>query len=826
MHVFHRVIISIFLAFILSSCSKEDKSFTNSIGIKFVRIEDGSFKMGESNTFDPDKLGAMKYLTTGDYDEHPVHNVEISKPFYISVGEVTIEQFQKFQKSYKGVEKYSPYATGVSWDDAVAFCNWLSKKEGKTYRLPTEAEWEYAARAGSNSLFCDGNKLPDSNYVNSWDLKNVANNIAEWVYDWYGPYTSQDVVDPVGRANGFTKVIRGAGLDRQVPYYSRSANRASMPPNFPPIPLEELHNIKSEQVKTSDRDSKQKGFTKLESREHYKNFYKKESNSQGFHNIGFRIVEGEMPDTKPLPMHIPFVNQAIVQNTDVAKISPYKNKPYFERRYLLPIPPDNTKEENLKAIQIAGFDPGILRHNHSPALEVAPNGDVILIIYTSVEEIDPDVSIMEARLRFGTDKWDMPEIFLDCADVDDHAPLLWNDNDTLRLFWGHNKLNPGFPFQWISSIDNGATWSHVNFPIFKTLIGGHSAQPINSAFRDSKGNIHVASDAIGGESVLWLSTNKGRTWIDPGGRTGGRHTTFVLLHNDRILGMGGKSTNIDGYMPKSISDDNGRTWKITKTPFPSLGSNQRPTIIKLKSGRLFFAGDLQRKDGYQPPTFHERGAYVALSDDEGKTWKIKKLPGTLPHEDPERAANLGGNTLGYSIARQAPNGIIHLITTMNTPCLHFAFNEAWILSNNTDSSLTEYSLDKNISNVKEYKEFYSNGGIKGKWSAGIADDGRYLLHGEKTAYYKNGQVQWKVKYNIGEKIGDEFYYSKDGTLIWSWKHNTDGKGVWTNYYHDGKRKTKSTWKNRRAIGKATYWDKKGNVIHQVEFNNGFVKSLN
>ena len=193
--------------------------------------------------------------------------------------------------------------------------------------------------------------------------------------------------------------------------------------------------------------------------------------------------------------------------------------------------------------------------------------------------------------------------------------------------------------------------------------------------------MYVGSDAVNAESVLWKSKDDGKTWSDPGGRTNGRHTAFAILKDGRLLGMGGKNSDIDGFMPKSISKDGGKTWQFSKTPFPALASNQRPTLVRLKSGRLFFAGDAQDNAGKQPDGFTmPRGAYVALSDDEGETWKIKRLPGAEDHETPARAKRLGGPTLGYAVAAQAPNGVIHLITSMNAQALHFALNEAWMLA--------------------------------------------------------------------------------------------------------------------------------------------------
>ena len=125
----------------------------------------------------------------------------------------------------------------------------------------------------------------------------------------------------------------------------------------------------------------------------------------------------------------------------------------------------------------------MLRHQHSPALTVAPNGDVIAIYYTSSSETRPDIAQIASRLRFGADEWDMPSFFLDFADANDHAPMLTTDNGTLRLYWGSNQLDSGFPFQTIASTDSGATWSVPQFPVFTTWIGGHSAQPITNAFR-------------------------------------------------------------------------------------------------------------------------------------------------------------------------------------------------------------------------------------------------------------------------------------------------------------------------------------------------------
>jgi hypothetical protein len=373
----------------------------------------------------------------------------------------------------------------------------------------------------------------------------------------------------------------------------------------------------------------------------------------------------------------------------------------------------------------------------------------------------------------------------------------------------------------MTSDDSGATWSEVHFPDFITPIGPHSRQPINTALRDRAGTLYVSSDARGGSSVLWATSDEGRHWSDTGGRSAGRHTTYCLLKDGRILGMGGKNTNIEGYMPKAISRDGGKTWSVTKTPFAALSTNQRPSLLRLQSGRLFFAGDFQNKEGKQPKGITQSGSYVAVSDDDGENWTIKRIPVAQPHE-----TDLKAPTLGYSAARQAPNGVIHLITSMNTPCLHFELNEAWILSD-CDANATDAELmpgrTKSINAVKSYAEKYSSGQTRATWSAGTGDDGRYLLHGLETWLFENGRKHYEVKFQFGRKIETETLWRSDGSVDWQWTYGQDGKGVWTQYWEDGKKKAESTWANFHAEGPARCWNRNGTLLSDVTFRNGTLR---
>ena len=195
-----------------------DKVATNSLGMQMLPIPSGFFEMGN-----PDP-GIQ------DWDEVPMHGVTISG-FSMSETEVTIEQYRQFMPEFAGSQLEYPYVVGVSWEDATTFCEWLSEREGVTYRLPTEAEWEYACRAGTSTPYWSGEEPPKQETPNPWGLKNMHSGPREWCYDWYGLYSYEDMVDPVGVDGGIARVIRGGG-DEGRAYYGRSFNRSGYGPGF------------------------------------------------------------------------------------------------------------------------------------------------------------------------------------------------------------------------------------------------------------------------------------------------------------------------------------------------------------------------------------------------------------------------------------------------------------------------------------------------------------------------------------------------------------------------------------------------------------------
>ncbi len=793
----------------LRGASAENASHPNSVGLRMVAIAPGSFTMGATNDT-PASLGGPSLTPRGDGDERPAHKVTLTHAYAISATPVTRSAFRQFRPDFVGLDWFEPYATGVSWEDAMAFCRWLSAREGRPYRLPTEAEWEYAARAGTSTLFWSGDRPPERGATNPWGLQDIGAGIPEWCCDWHGPYPWNEQVDPVGPANGIARIVRNSGLETREPdsdethpshlgfkptayraidpFYRRSANRASMLPQ-------------------------------AESR-----------SGHVAHFIGFRIVQAPLPATPPTPAPACFPLSGVLQSRIGVEEGPPPDQPYFHARPILPIPPENDQGGGIAAV---GLHPGVMAHLHSAGFAVMPNGDLLQISFsasTRHTEYEPNTTMVVTRLRHGAAQWDMPDLFYDLADVNDQSALLWNDHGRV-WFFGGGRYQGDVRFKFATSSDSGATWSRLTLPDITRQTAYVEPQPITSAFRAGPDEtIFFGSDAKGGSSMLWASSDDGASWQDTGGRTAGRHTTFVALRDGRILGLGGKNTNIDGYMPRVYSADGGRTWsRPERTNFPALGANQRPVILRLQSGRLFFAGDFQqiRGDKVAPDAVHERGAYVALSDDEGGTWHVKRLALALPHEVrqiPKVNPDWGGAendfaTIGYCAAAQAPDGVIHLMTSMNHPSQHFAMNEAWILSDVTGEANATVTGPA-AGPVVQHEERYADGTLKATWGSRRAANGEYVLQGPQTWHFRDGQKQYEATYAFGRKVGTETRWDTAGRRLWTWEHRDDGTSIWTHFWWNGRKKDQSTWRDFRADGAATQWSPEGRVLARHMFKEG------
>jgi formylglycine-generating enzyme required for sulfatase activity len=243
------------------------KKFTNSIGMQFVLIPSGTFTMG-----------SPKEESGREANEGPRHEVQITRSFYLAIFEVTQGEYEKIMG--KNPSGFSPKGHGkdriagvdakklpvetVDWHDAVKFCEELTawpKEKGtrRLYRLPTEAEWEYACRAGAKEHvpFSFGKSIGPaqanlntaygaagagkpvtrtsevgSYKPNAWGLYDMHGNVWEWTGDWIDDYSKRKVktLDPKGAATGSQRVFRG-GCWTNPGYYCRTAKRYPATPN-------------------------------------------------------------------------------------------------------------------------------------------------------------------------------------------------------------------------------------------------------------------------------------------------------------------------------------------------------------------------------------------------------------------------------------------------------------------------------------------------------------------------------------------------------------------------------------------------------------------
>jgi formylglycine-generating enzyme required for sulfatase activity len=211
-------------------------------GIPFILIQPGCFTMG--NTKSP---------TERTTNEFPSHRVCIEKAFYLSETEVTQKQWEDIMGNNPSkVASYNRPVDRVNWNDVQAFITTINKKDGGTlFRLPTEAEWEYAAKAGSNEDYSFGNDASSlDNYAwfgnlgykgsshevalkqpNAWGLYDMHGNVWEWVQDWYDPeyYKNSPEKNPAGAVAGKYRVYRGGSWVGK-PDTLRSSQRSSALP--------------------------------------------------------------------------------------------------------------------------------------------------------------------------------------------------------------------------------------------------------------------------------------------------------------------------------------------------------------------------------------------------------------------------------------------------------------------------------------------------------------------------------------------------------------------------------------------------------------------
>jgi len=654
----------------------EPRSFINSLGMEMKRVAPGVFEQGQSMELGSRSLseayGDPQYIG-GEVDEAP-RRVVLSEPFYLGATEVTNAQYEQFapkHRAWRGREGFSEQGDEavvfVSWAEAVAFCDWLSQKEGRPYRLPTEAEWEYACRAGTRTAYSTGATLPEgfghhqrdhndrvpvpltvaTTSPNPWGFFDMHGNVEEWCQEWYGPYPEGSVRDPVGPVDGIFKVARGGSHGTPLRYL-RSANRLATLPG--------------------DRSWL----------------------------IGFRVIAADpvVGEATPPPVPARWARDVSSEPSGWPARAD-ADTPFFSG----PIP-----------FVVAPADPvktPFFFHNHCPTVTWMPNGDLLAAWFSGAREQGRELQIVASRLRRGASAWEPADTFFSAADRNMHAPTLFTDDAGVV----HHLNGLGTDFGWTklavvhrTSRDSGVTWSE--------------ARLVDPVHRDQIVHMGVVMTADNGWLMpvdaeygtgLYRSDDRGVSWSivtngEPGRHIRGIHAPMTALPDGSLLAVG-RGSEIDGEMPASRSADGGVTWEYFASGLPKIGGGQRAVLHALREGPLLYAGftDVAKYERSVPGRVRKRslgeqgllvrdasgrereisGLFVALSFDGGRTWPIKK-PVTSPGG--ARVFNGQGWTqdfvmdpthaepLGYLAGTQTPDGIFHLISSG----LHYQFDLAWL----------------------------------------------------------------------------------------------------------------------------------------------------
>ncbi|TFG49104.1 MAG: glycoside hydrolase, partial [Candidatus Brocadiia bacterium] len=488
---------------------------------------------------------------------------------------------------------------------------------------------------------------------NPGGLYDMHGNVEEWCSDWYGPYEAGEQTDPVGRVSSEFRVSRGGSHGTLVKHL-RSANRMGALPA-------DKHWL-----------------------------------------LGFRVVMGETPTTEPLPAVRPkLFAQNVSQTKYDWKPKVDMSKPYFNGpdRYVLEV-------ENPETIPMYA-------HNHLSCIKYCDNGDLLTTWFSvtstkadknGVKDLESngergrEMNILASRLRLGNDKWDIPSEFYKVPDRNMTGSALINDGrGRLHFFQGVSvaeNWNINNILVTKTSDDNGATWSPTR--IIQAERGTKPCQPIDSAYCADDGRLIVPTDSDadmkGGASGLWISEDRGETWVVTEKPIEGIHAGAVDFGKGKFMALGRSKARQE--MPKSVTNDNGKTWQYSLIDLPSIGGGQRCVLRKLKEGPLLLVSFTKRKgktnntggiditdaSGKVRKVY---GMFTALSFDNGETWVNRKLVTT---GGPAKQYDGGAWTkiftmddstsehMGYMAGIQTPDGVFHLISS----ALHYQFNYAWL----------------------------------------------------------------------------------------------------------------------------------------------------
>jgi len=258
LHLLRKTLLAFFLASRLATATEpEERELVLDLGgnvtLKVIKIPAGKFLMGSAIS-EWEHQGIEGLLNAREGEARV--EVTLTKPFFMGIHEVTVAQYQRFCEETKtehktaGIPQTGEHpVVNVTWENCIAFCAWLTKKSGRTASLPTEAQWEYACRAGTTTGFSFGDKVQElGDYAwfkenaegsthpvglkkpNAWGLYDMHGNAWEWCSDLYAEGGLTTAVDPTGATKGGLRIRRGGGW-ADIPRACRSAFRGRAVPD-------------------------------------------------------------------------------------------------------------------------------------------------------------------------------------------------------------------------------------------------------------------------------------------------------------------------------------------------------------------------------------------------------------------------------------------------------------------------------------------------------------------------------------------------------------------------------------------------------------------
>lgn len=568
----------------------------------------------------------------GGWDQQPAHEVTISRAFRIAVHPVSNVQYERFDPAHSVRRGESGTRVGdddpvrfVTWDEANAYCRWLSERNRKHYRLPTEAEWEYAFRSHAPNL--KGRR----------DVEN-------WCLDWYGPHAAATQTESIGYAEGDVRVVRGGSWRGPA---NVSENLAAVSVRLGALP--------------GDRSPA----------------------------IGLRVVEAPPLTSAPLtqrpkPRWAQTVSQTRWAWTPVVDMT----RPYFAEPVPFVKVPGGTngplftghnhdpalvacpngdllalwytcndeagRELTVAAARLrrgrASWDDADLfwdvpgRNDHAPALWADEEGTLFHFNGQAAEGGWQELALILRTSRDNGRTWS-PARFLAPERGHGNQPIpspFAAQDGSIYLPCDATPEGKGGSVLHVSR-DGGKTWAVIN--------------------KDAPPPVFAA-----GQSGAWIA---------------GIHAGVDQWTDGSLVAVG-RGDAVGGHLAMSVSRDGGQSWTYSAMPFPPLGGGQRPVLRRLREGALLLVSFTPGSTftNARGQEFTGKGMFAALSDDGGRTWPARKLL----TDGKARALNGRGWTgefsidsthaepSGYLAAVQSPEGMIHLISSG----IYYRFNLPWL----------------------------------------------------------------------------------------------------------------------------------------------------